>query len=328
MPLNNNQRTRLLLQHIVLGLGFAAALAPAHAAGAAPCTPPAAVRDIDANSYYKDGQHAVVDPELRERNIAATQALDDYLDAVAGRASAYGSRGDVAGGRCALVWLTAWADGHAMLGKMASAQSYHQRKWTLAGLALSYARVRALADGAQRDAIDGWLRTLADATIAHADAHKGPRNNHYYWEGLAVAAVGAVTRDARQLDWGRAVFASAMEQIGDDGALPRELARGPRALLYHAFSAAPLTMLASILDVHAPRLDRLVRYTVAGAHDASAIAKAAGAPQQPLSRQAMAWLPVYGRHAGKRDLLPGNGASYPRLGGALGTANPLEHVHP
>ena len=50
-----------------------------------------------------------------------------------------------------------------MLGKMTTEQSYFQRKWTLAGLALSYARVKPQAAGAQRNKIEDWLRALADA---------------------------------------------------------------------------------------------------------------------------------------------------------------------
>jgi poly(beta-D-mannuronate) lyase len=100
--------------------------------------------------------------------------------------------------------------------------------------------------------------------MRHSDAHKGVRNNHYYWEGLAVTATGAVTGDARSLAWGRKVFDHAMGQIEADGSLPLELARGRKALSYHLYAAAPLVMMASILDLDAAPLERLVAYSVAG----------------------------------------------------------------
>ncbi len=302
---------------------FAALLACALSAPAfAACgTPPPAVVDIDANRYYSDAHHSVIDPVLRARNIAATKPVEDFL----ARVSADASSADSGRNACALAWLAGWADGGAMLGTMSTEQSYYQRKWTLAGLALSYARVKPAASAEQRAAIEGWLRRLADATMVHSDAKKGERNNHYYWEGLAVAAAGAATGEPRHLAWGRKVFDHAMAQVAADGSLPREMTRAAKALHYHAFAAAPLAMLASILDVHAEPLDRLVAFTVAAARDPSGIEKSTGFKQEPLNVTKEAWLVVYARHEGK--VIEGaKAARYPRLGGDLAVPNPLEHV--
>ncbi len=40
-----------------------------------------------------------------------------------------------------------------MLGKLSSEQAYYVRKWTLGGMALSYARVKPAAGAAQQQAI-------------------------------------------------------------------------------------------------------------------------------------------------------------------------------
>lgn len=305
-----------LLSFFCLGLVAAPVLA---------CAPaPTAMIDIDANGYYTDSHHSVIDPVLRARNIANTKPIDDFLDEVAKGASRYQAGQD--DGSCALAWLDDWAGQRALLGKLSSEQAYYVRKWTLGGMALSYARLKPAASASQRQAIEAWLKTLADATMAHSDAHKGVRNNHYYWEGLAVTAVGGVTGDARYLDWGRKVFDHAMSQVAADGSLPAEMERAAKALHYHVFAAVPLVMMASILDVHPARLDQLMRFTIASAQDTSAMEKATGFAQEKASTSEMSFAIIYARHEGKPELMPAKANFQPRLGGDLNLANPLEHL--
>jgi poly(beta-D-mannuronate) lyase len=315
MPLRRPcRRTAVLL----LALGCRAAFA---------CeAPPPAVIDIDANSYYSDSHHSIIDPVRKARNEAAVKPVNDYLEVVAHAATDWQRRHDGERARCALDWLGAWADAGAMLGKMTTEQSFYTRKWTLGGLALSYARVQPAATPEQRKRIEAWLLALADATIRHADAHKGGRNNHYYWEGLAVTAVGAVTRDARSLAWGRKVFDEAMGQVQPDGSLPREMERAARALHYHLFAAAPLVMMASILDVQSAQLDRLVTFSRAGVADPAAIEKVTGVRQERPGGMP-GWIAIYDRHAGQAPAraYPANNWDA-RMGGDRSLANPLEHV--
>lgn len=289
--------------------------------------PPAAVIDINANRYYVDKHNSVIDPVLRARNIAAVQPVDDFLDAVARTASAYQAAPNEARdqAQCGLLWLASWANDKALLGKMATNQSYYQRKWTLSGLALSYAKLKPAASDIQRQGIESWLKLLADATMAHSDAYTGARNNHYYWEGLAVTAVGGVTGDARYLNWGRKVFDEAMSQVAADGSLPREMERAVKALHYHLFAVTPLVMMASILDLRSPKLDQLVQFTLDGVADPANIERMTGfvqeRPHEPLS-----WKAVYDRHAERPVSAAAPTNWQPRLGGDLKLANPLEHV--
>jgi poly(beta-D-mannuronate) lyase len=290
--------------------------------------PPPAVIDIDANSYYSDSHHSIIDPVRKARNEAATRPVDELLAAVAASADAWQHQHDQADARCALDWMSAWAGQNAMLGKMSTEQSFYTRKWALSGLALSYARVQATAPPDQRKRIEDWLLALANATIVHSDAHKGTRNNHYYWEGLAVAATGAVTHDARCLDWGRKVFEHAMGQIQPDGTLPLELARAGRALNYHLFSAAPLVMMGSILDVQAAPLDRLVAFSVAGVNDPSILQKITGVVQEHPGA-VPGWIAIYLRHGGRLQApvnIPAKNWDV-RMGGDRNLVNPLEHPH-
>jgi len=294
---------------------FFAALLASGSAAACDAPPPAAI-DIIANSYYTDSHHSVIDPARRASNIAHTKPIEDFLGQVAQDANG----GDAA---CGLAWLASWAGQKALLGKASSEQAYYVRKWTLGGLALNYARIQAQATPAQRQAIEAWLRALADEVVAHADAHKGGRNNHYYWEGLAVTAVGAGTGDRRYQDWGRAVFAYAMGQMAPDGALPAEMERAAKALHYQVYAATPLVMMASILDLHDPRLDRLVAFTVAASADPSGIARRTGFAQEPVGSAEVSV--IYDRHAGRPQAAAARRLWQPRLGGDLQTPNPLEH---
>lgn len=296
--------------------------------GALACeAPPPVVRDIDANRYYSDKHNSIVDPVLKARNEAAVKPVNDYLDGVARAANAWQVGRKPADAQCALGWLQAWAEGGGMLGTMTTNQSWYTRKWTLGGLALSYARVQAAATPAQRQAIEAWLRQLADLTIAHADAHKGVRNNHYYWEGLAITATGAVTKDARYLAWGRKVFDHAMVQIQPDGSLPLEVARAGKALSYHLYAAAPLAMMASILDLQHPALDRLVRFSSANVADPSTLQRMTGVEQEKPARMP-GWIAIYDRHATQplsKEPPPANNWDA-RMGGDRNLPNPLEHV--
>jgi poly(beta-D-mannuronate) lyase len=298
------------------------------AASAVACPPPSpAVSDIVADSYYRNTPtHSEVDPVRKAQNEAAVKPFEDFLRQVADMASRGGSD-DAA---CAVRWLKAWADGGAMLGNTPMEQGYYERKWTLAGLALSYAKVRGAASSGQSRGIDVWLQRLAGRVIAHSAEYRGTRNNHYYWEGLAVAATGAATGNKADIDWGRKVFADAMAQIAPDGTLPHEMARGQKALHYHLFAAAPLAILSSILDADSPRLDALVQFCIAGLNDPGMVAKRAGAAQGPLLDDDADWLAVYARRhplAQIDTILRNRRPHVSRLGGALDKPNPLEHPH-
>jgi poly(beta-D-mannuronate) lyase len=286
--------------------------------------PPPALTDITANSSYIDAHHSITDPELKAKNVASVKPFEDFGRTVASMAG----KPDAASHACALRWLAAWAEGRAMLGKMSSEQAYYERKWTLAALAMNYARVRDAATPEQQKTIDDWLQPLADTVMAHSDAHKGKRNNHYYWEGLAVTATGAVLHNDRDLAWGRKVFGYAMGQIEDDGALPNEMDRARRALAYHLFAAQPLVMMEALLGANDVRLARLVSFCIAGIQDPGIFAARTGIAQDPVKPSDYAWLAVYTRrHPGfVADVPSDRKPPYAtRLGGRLDAPHPLEH---
>jgi poly(beta-D-mannuronate) lyase len=308
---------------------FLAAVALSGAAFAECPAPPAAQRDIIADSYYDDPPtYSHIDPVKHAAYEAAVGPIEAYLNTVAAQAST----NNPDGAACALRWLVAWAEGDALLGKIKKEQAHYERKWVLAGLALSYAKVRPAASRDQRAAIDIWLQAIADGVKKHSDTFKGQRNNHYYWEGLAVAATGAVTGNKRDVDWGRKVFADAEVQIADDGTFPLEMNRGARALHYHLFAAAPLVMLESILDVNSPKMKKLMNFCLKAPAAPDMAAKLAGATQIGVLDDDYDWVVIHLRHhapVGAAPLRLAWNRRMPyvnRLGGDLSKPNPLEHV--
>jgi len=284
--------------------------------------PPSPQRDIIADVYYDDPPvYSHIDPVKHAAYEAAVKPLEFYLHNVAKMAS----DGDK---QCTLRWLVAWAEGDAMLGKIEKEQAHFERKWLLAGLALSYAKVRDAAADDQRASIDNWLLALADGVRSHSDAYKGAKNNHYYWEGLAVGATGAVTGNGKDIDWSRKVLRDAEADIAADGTLPLEMKRGSRAQHYHLFSAAPLVMLESILDVHSDKVAKLVAFCDRARTDPDAVSKQAGVTQIGVLDDDYDWEIVWRRHNTVHADRP-TAARRPdvtRLGGDLDHPNPLEHM--
>ena len=164
--------------------------------------------------------------------------------------------------------------------------------------------------------------------MQHSAVYKGDRNNHYYWEGVAVAGVGAVNGNQRDLDWGRKVFDDAMGQLADDGTFPMEMARGARALHYHLFAAVSLAMLESVLNVHSPKMDKLAAFCIAGLKDPATVGKRAGFAQIGILADDGDWLAIYARRHPVPELATLLAKRAPpyiyRLGGSLDKANPLE----
>ena len=294
-------------------LAAAAGLASS-AASALQCTsPPPPVRDLDIPPFYGAASNTRLDPGQQAINARAAEPLTGYLSAVTASAdlslsaAAEAERSQAAG--CTLAWLVAWAHGEAWLGRMATDQSEYQRKWDLAGLSLAYLKVRRRATPAQRATIEPWLGRIATAARAVFDDPRHQRNNHWYWLGLGLAGTALAVDDGRLWEEARGIMRDAAREIRGDGALPRELARGPRAVHYHAFSAMPLVILAELgaargedwYGLDAGALHRLVAVTVAGLREPAIFERLSGVAQQPSAGSGgTGWLPLYARRFPER----------------------------
>lgn len=271
--------------------------------GFADCLPaPVGLRDVQANSYYIDSQHSVIDPALKARNDAAVKPLNEFLRVVSDNADRFIANNDKASAQCGLGWLNRWAQDGAMLGVMASNQAQYQRKWMLAGLALAYLKMKSAAEPAQREHIEAWLTQLADASLAFVNSGRQQRNNHYYWVGLSVMATGVATGNAKHINAARDIYDAALADIRDDGSLPLELNRAGKALAYHNFALEPLVIIAELSrGMHEDwyghqhgRLDRLARLVVGGIRDPAWFVARTGVEQEIPRGGSLGWSAFYG----------------------------------
>ena len=263
--------------------------------------PPPVEHDLKAHSFYSDSHGSIIDQEKLARYKADAAPIDHYLSKVTDMASAY-QAGDIAAGRCAMTWLTSWADGHALLGKaMGGSQAEFLRKWTLAGLSVAYLKIRPLATPAEQQKIAGWFSAIADFGLAYFQDPGHKKNNHYYWVGLAVLGAGIAAKDTRLIDAARTIYDKALADIQDDGTLLLEMARASRALHYHNYAIQPLVMMAEearligedwyARDNH--RLELLAQRIVAGLAHPDWFAQHAGKAQEIPQGSQLGWMLLY-----------------------------------
>ncbi len=180
---------------------------------------------------------------------------------------------------------------HSLAGKMSSNQAYYVRGWVVGAVATAYLKVREtdIATPQQTETIANWMRGVGVQTKGYYDAHKkmgdgDSQNNHLYWAGVELAAIGAAANNRKDVDWAIATYDNGVNQIRSDGTLPLEMARGTRALHYHLYALAPLVPLAEFgeandLDLYAHAsgaIHRLVSFSVGGLQDTTPFAKATG----------------------------------------------------
>jgi poly(beta-D-mannuronate) lyase len=291
------------LRALAIGLALASG---GLATGAAACdAAPPAMRDIDIPRFYSDAAGTIVDPKLKAAHDAAQNALTAFLRDVTGNSDKAIKRTKPAEQKqaadCALAWIATWAKADAWLGTMAQQQAEYQRKWDLAGTALAYLKVRKFASPEQRAVIEPWLIRFADATVKFFDNPERKRNNHWYWQGVGLAAVGLAADSKPHWERAKGIMADATKDIAADGTLPMELERGARALHYHAFSCMPVVAMAALgraggedwLPLNNNAVDRLVQATAKGLADPTIFDKLAKVPQERPVNPFAGWAQLY-----------------------------------
>src|SRR5262245_5911282 len=273
--------------------------------------PPAPMRDVLPESFYTDRAGSVIDPGRYAARTRIVTPLTDFGRGVTRMADRWlGSKPpQPEAARCALGWLDAWARAEAMLGRVTN-QGGYEVKWTLAGVAQAYLRLRdgPDLDRAAKMRVEQWLARLAQKVRMYYDRRATSRrddirNNHLYWAALAVAASGIVVNDGELFAWAVEQYRFALTQIGADGTLPLEVARKGKALHYHVFAVMPLVMIAELgaangLDLYGAydgALRRLVGRAVEGLHDPSYFERLTGTTQDldPLSGWHVAWAEIW-----------------------------------
>lgn len=269
--------------------------------------------DLTTDGFYKlgDPTHSIIDPirqEAYQRSSGPVKAAGQQIVAAA---DAYRTKGSRAAAECALQHIVAMAEQHSLTGKMSSNQAYYVQGWVSGAVAIAYLKIRGahLATPEQAKEIAGWLVSMGEQTKSYFDPRRAKgtsdaRNNHLYWGGVELAAIGVAANNRADFDWAIGTYDAGVNQIRPDGTLPLEMARGQRALHYHLYALAPLVMLAEFgeangLDLYARNhgaLHRLVNISITGLSDPTPFVKATGVQQEvpkSVSGDQIGWAPPY-----------------------------------
>ena len=274
--------------------------------------PSPVVRLSHGSRYEGSGtERATLDPDtdaLVRMALAPIDALIRDLAEAANRARA-GSEMDA---ECVIEALNRWAAADA-LSELQTANAQLSAPARVAGFALAYLQVAPTArarDQERARRIETWLEERARASATWFETEAGPRsarNNLRAWAGLAAAAAGRATETPALLEWASQAFRVVACAADADGALPREMERGPRALQYQLHAVAPLVTTAAILEpagydlfgACGGAIHRVVDFTARSLVARGAVAGRAGAEQSLLNGEDaleahdLAWVETY-----------------------------------
>ena len=222
--------------------------------------------DLVTDGFYRldDPTHSIIDPVRQEAYVKSSGQVKAVGMAIVNAADDYRTTGARQAAQCAMTRIATMAQDKSLSGKMSSDQAYYVQGWVVGAVAIAYLKVRDAGDTTpeQAEMIGEWLRRVGEQTKAYYGAHKksgqGDRqNNHLYWAGVELAAIGVAASNRSDFDWALAAYDNGISQIRPDGTLPLEMARGGRALHYHLYALAPLVLLAEFgeangLDLYSP----------------------------------------------------------------------------
>jgi poly(beta-D-mannuronate) lyase len=271
--------------------------------------------DLVTDGFYRldDPTHSIIDPVRQEAYRKSSDGVKNVGMTIVKAADGYRSTGSRKAAECAMAQILTLAQEHSLAGKMSSNQAYYVQGWVVGAIAIAYLKIRetGIATPQQIETIANWMQSVGEQTVGYYDAHKrvghgDSQNNHLYWAGVELAAIGAAANNRKDFDWAMSTYDNGVDQIQPDGALPLEMARGGRALHYHLYALAPLVLLAEFgeanhLDLYAHAngaIHRLVNFSVAGLQDPAPFVKATGIQQEvpkTVNGDQIGWAPPYER---------------------------------
>jgi poly(beta-D-mannuronate) lyase len=277
-------------------------------------------RDLTMDGFYRldDPSHSIIDPVRQAAYNHASENVKGAGLAIVAAADNFRKTGSRAAALCSLSLIHALAAQNSMDGKMSSNQAYYVQGWVAGAIAIAYLKVRGYGfSSPQNDSSSAaWLKRIADQTKSFYAAPKegdSNRNNHFYWAGIEISAIGVLADDQDDFDWGMKAYANGVDRLQPDGTLPLEMRRGSRALHYHLYALAPLVLLAEFgetngIDLYAQdngALHRLANTSVHGLIDPTLFERATGVmqevPAHPTGDE-IGWAPPYLRRFPSADL--------------------------
>lgn len=269
--------------------------------------------DLVTDGFYRldDPTHSIIDPERQEAYRKSSDPVKAVGMEVVKAADDYRTSGSRSAARCAAAEIVTLAQDHSLAGKMSSNQAYYVQGWVVGAVAIAYLKIRdtGFVTPQQNETVASWMQSVGEQTIGYYESHErvghgDSQNNHLYWAGVELAAIGVAANNRKDFDWAMATYDNGVNQIQPDGALPLEMARGARALHYHLYALAPLVLLAEFgeanhLDLYAHAggaIHRLVNFSVAGLQDPAPFVKATGVQQEVpkvVTGDQIGWAPPY-----------------------------------
>jgi poly(beta-D-mannuronate) lyase len=203
----------------------------------------------------------VVDYELRlpsfyeepETWRAAIEPLFAFEDAVSDLAGAFVATGADHFAWCLLDLLNTWAQADALARfhyEEDDLQAWFNIEDMLfaAGLAYSVVRDQAIGRAADKRRIDAWLSRVAKKHLSFEGGPSSCCNNHLYRRALYASIIGVLNDDDELFQVGVGALMSALHEMTERGALPREVARGPLATHYQNYGLLYLVPIAEIIE--------------------------------------------------------------------------------
>lgn len=300
--------------------------------------PPHLSSNLTTSGFYSDNKSSIIDPakwSAYQKSAGPVKSLGNEAVAAADAFQTSGSREAV---ECVLRLETTAARERALTGEMSSNQAYFVQGWVIGALGIALLKVRpsGLLSVGDTRLLTEWMKNVSRQTMAFYERrdeatphHYG--NNHLYWAGVQMAAVGIAANDRTMFNWALDAYRNGVQQITPLGTLPLEMRRGRRALHYHLYACAPLVYLAEFgedngIDLYAEdhaALRRLVNRSIAGLSGSGYFDRVTGIrqdlPAGPPSAEAISWGQVYihrfSDSAISRLLSGAHSLSYMYLGG-------------
>jgi poly(beta-D-mannuronate) lyase len=203
----------------------------------------------------------VIDHELRlppfyrdqEAWRAAVRPLFAFEDAVSDLAGAFVATGDRYFADCLVDLLGKWAAADALsefhyTPKERQAWFNVEDMIFAAGLAYAVVRDQIGDRAADKARIDAWLARVARNHLAIRGGRSSCCNNHFYRRALYATVIGILNADDDLFRIGVSALLSALHEMGPRGELPREIARGARAVHYQNYALVYLVPIAQLIE--------------------------------------------------------------------------------
>ena len=208
------------------------------------------VRVVDATSMYSDAKGSVTDETKAALSRQQLAGIDVFFKAME---TALDNSSDRAVMECAFRQFQEWADGAAMT-EAGSNEGSIQRLEYLVGLEIIAVKFKASGYPPTSKMVN-WMQNITAQVMKNYQNNRRPeiRGNLYYWSGVDAALSALVSTNPAALAYQDTVWREALADIKSDGTLDREMKRGQRALIYHQYAFAALTVLRAVREaLHMP----------------------------------------------------------------------------